>query len=72
MWAFPILGVPYWGPYKKGILLFEVYIRSPLFFVNPHLFSALHWQNLSEAMVLSHVACIAALTWPGSLGKTAV
>ena len=24
-------GVPYWGPYEKGFLLFGVYFRSPLF-----------------------------------------
>ena len=38
--GFPKLGVPYWGPYYKGILLFG---GSPVF-VNPHL--VLHY-NIS-------------------------
>ena len=29
-WAFTISGVPYWGPYSKGILVFGVYMRGPL------------------------------------------
>ena len=33
--GFPTLGVPNWGPYYKGILLFEnLYWGSPIF-VNP-------------------------------------
>ena len=29
--AFPTLGVPYWGPYHKGVRLFGVYIGDPVF-----------------------------------------
>ena len=36
MWGFSKLGVPYWGPYSKGILLEGFYIERSLIFVDPH------------------------------------
>ena len=35
--GFPKLGVPSWGPYYKGILLFGFFSGSPTF-VNPHIY----------------------------------
>ena len=35
MWVFPKLGVPSWGPYYKGILLFGVYVRGPVSLETP-------------------------------------
>ena len=41
-WGFPKLGVPYWGPYYTGIILFQKINQGTLIFSNHHMPSRQH------------------------------